>query len=489
MKGPLCAGYRRFFVHGFAPSGAKLPFSCFLPLSALFFYSRPVCSKRRSMMSKLIPGNQKHLTLKDRQYIADSLSKGLSFREISRYLCKDPTTISKEVKLHRSTNTFNIGSFNNPENFCVHRFRCQRTNVCEKLFVCDRKCRSCFKCNQVCAHFEKESCNRLRKAPFVCNGCDKPKNKCTIAIKYDYDPLFAQRKYEESLSSSRQGINRSRTEIRKINAIVQPLVLNGQSPYHILCNHPELQMSVKTMYNYIDQGVLTTRNIDLKRKVKFKPRKTDDRKKTIKNRDVFIGRTYKDFKALELSTSQFVEMDTVLSAKGSLKCLLTFCFPDTELFLAYLLQRCTEGAVRAVFDRLQKDLGNFDFLTLFNTVLTDRGSEFGDPDALEVDRDSFIRSSIYYCDPMCSGQKGALEEAHTLVRMVLPKKTIFTDLNQWQVKKIVDNINSTPREKLGGKTPYEAALLKYDYQILNKLKLKPIINKDEVNLTPHLIHN
>jgi hypothetical protein len=76
-----------------------------------------------------------------------------------------------------------------------------------------------------------------------------------------------------------------------------------------------------------------------------------------------------------------------------------------------------------------------------------------------------------------------------MLRMILPKKTVFTDLNQWQVKKIVDNINSTPRENLGGRTPYEAALLKYDYQILNKLKLKPIINKDEVNLTPHLILN
>ncbi len=438
-------------------------------------------------MSDMIPGNQKHLTLQDRQYIADSLAKDLSFRDISRYLCKDPTTISKEVKLHRSMNTFNKGSFNNPENFCVHRFRCTRTNVCEKLFLCDRKCRSCFKCNQVCAHFERESCRRLSKAPFVCNGCDKPRNRCTIAIKYDYDPIFAQRKYEETLSSSRQGISRSKTEIRKINAVVQPLILNGQSPYHILCNHPDLRMSVKTLYNYIDQGVLTTRNIDLKRKVKFKPRKSDDRKKTIKDREVFVGRTYKDFRALGLDTSRFVEMDTVISAKGSLKCLLTFCFPDTELFLAFLLQRCTEGAVRAVFDRLQKELDDYDFVTLFHTILTDRGAEFGDPLALEVDKTGFVRSSIYYCDPMCSGQKGAVEEAHTLLRMVLPKKTVFTDLDQWQVKKIVDNINSTPREKLGGMTPYEAAYWKYGYQILNKLRLRPIINKDEVILAPHLI--
>ena len=53
-------------------------------------------------MSKLIPGNQKHLTLNDRLYIETSLNDGLSFKEISKFLCKDPTTISKEVRLHRS---------------------------------------------------------------------------------------------------------------------------------------------------------------------------------------------------------------------------------------------------------------------------------------------------------------------------------------------------------------------------------------------------
>ena len=438
-------------------------------------------------MSNLIPGNQKHLTLKDREYIAEALNDGRSFRDIAKFLCKDPTTISKEVKLHRSMNTWNKGSFNNPQNFCVHRFHCRKTNVCEKLFLCNQKCRSCHKCNQVCKDFVRESCKRLDKAPFVCNGCEKSKNNCTIAVKYDYDPLFAHRKYEQKLSSSRQGINRSKQELHRADEIIKPLVAKGQSPYHILCNHPELDMSVKTLYNYIDLGVLLTRNIDLKRKVKFKKRKEDNRKKTIKDRQVFIGRSYADFKALKLPASAFAEMDTVLSASGSLKCILTFCFPDTGLFLAYLLNRCTEGAVREVFDRLEEQLGTYDFLRLFQVILTDRGSEFGDPASLETGIHGIERSCIYYCDPVCSGQKGAVEEAHTLLRMILPKKTVFSDLTQWKLNKAVDHINSVPRARLDGKTPYEAAFLKYGYELLNKLRLKPIYNKDEVTLTPRLL--
>ena len=49
-------------------------------------------------MSKYIPGNQKHLTLNDRIYIENELSKGATFKDIAAFLCKDPTTISKEVK-------------------------------------------------------------------------------------------------------------------------------------------------------------------------------------------------------------------------------------------------------------------------------------------------------------------------------------------------------------------------------------------------------
>ena len=52
-------------------------------------------------MSKYIPGNQKHLTLDDRKYIENALNKGTTFKDIARFLCKDPTTISKEVKAHR----------------------------------------------------------------------------------------------------------------------------------------------------------------------------------------------------------------------------------------------------------------------------------------------------------------------------------------------------------------------------------------------------
>ena len=200
------------------------------------------------------------------------------------------------------------------------------------------------------------------------------------------------RKYKECLSQSRAGINITRHELHQEDMVITPLIFHGQSPYQIITNHPELDISVRTLYSYLDKGILT------------------------------------------------------------------FFLTREKLFLAFIMNRCTKGAVKLVFNKLEHQLGIYDFLTLFNTILTDRGSEFGDPESLENGINGIMRSSIYYCDPMRSGQKGGIEQAHTMLRMILPKKTSFEYLTQWDLRTIVDHINSTPRESLGGRTPYDVAL-------------------------------
>ena len=433
-------------------------------------------------MSKYIPGNQKHLTIEDRIYIQNELDKGTSFKDIARFLCKDPTTISKEVKARRASDWFHKGTFLNAKNFCTKRFRCKKTNACNKILLCGVKCASCPTCNQTCPDFQNECCSKLDRAPYVCNGCSKKINHCTIAHKYTYNARFADRKYRECLKDSRSGIAMTRQELHKKDKIITPLIDQGQSPYQIVANHPELNLSVRSVYNYLDMGLLTARNVDLKRKVKFKPRKVH--KSQISDRRVFNGRTYADFQQLHLES--FVEMDTVHSAVGSSKTLLTFFFTREKLFLAFLMNRNTEGSVRLVLDRLEKRFGTFDFLTLFEYILTDRGAEFGDPDSLETGVTGIQRTNIYYCDPMRSGQKGGIEQAHTMLRMILPKRTTFEFLTQWDVNLITSHINSTPRESLNGRTPYDVALEAFGEDVLKAFQLRRI-DPDKVILTPKLI--
>ena len=162
---------------------------------------------------------------------------------------------------------------------------------------------------------------------------------------------------------------------------------------------------------------------------------------------------------------------------------MTLFFTREKLLLAFVMNRC---AVRLVFDRLEKRLGTFEFNSAFEYILTDRGSEFGDPDSLETGVDGVQRTSIYYCDPMRSGQKGGIEQAHTMLRMILPKGTSFEFLTHWDVNLIVNHINSTPREILGGRTPYDMAFETFGEEVMKAFQLRPIA-PDEVNLTPKLI--
>lgn len=432
-------------------------------------------------MSELIPGNQKHLTQQDRIFIETSLDKNMPFSEIAKYLCKDPSTISKEVKKHRLLKEHN--DFVSP-NQCAHRSSCRLTNVCHRAVSCKKECRTCAACNKHCERFEKESCKTLLRAPYVCNGCSK-RAQCRQE-RYIYKAVTAQRHYRTILSEARTGINISETDMEWLDNIVSPLILQGQTPYMILKNHPEINCSVKTIYNYIESGALSVKNIDLPRKVKYKLRKCNSSE--VNDKGIFEGRTYKDFTAVMAAhpDTNVVEMDTVVGCAGSHKVFLTLYFRCCKLMLIYLLADKTAASVKKVLDSLNKTLGTLAFCQLFPLILTDRGSEFSNPDALETDNDGVIRTQIYYCDPMASGQKGALEKNHEYIRYVLPKGSSFDMLTQWDAYKLASHINSAARASLNGTTPFKLAQLLLGQEALDAFRLREV-DADRICLTPELL--
>ena len=79
-------------------------------------------------MCKSIPGTQKHLTMDQRITIEKGLDQGRSLRSIALQLGKDPTTISKEIKKHRSFQEHN--HFNDSKNKCALVKDCKKKNIC-----------------------------------------------------------------------------------------------------------------------------------------------------------------------------------------------------------------------------------------------------------------------------------------------------------------------------------------------------------------------
>lgn len=436
-------------------------------------------------MCKAVQRNQKHLTFEERIEIERQISLGSTIKAIAASLSKDPTTISKELKRGRSPKPHN--TFNEPPNRCALFSECTRRRVCDEgSSRCRKACRNCSRCNAVCSDFVPRSyaCLKLSRAPFVCNGCVE-KGYCKLD-KFYYRANIAHKRYRTILVESREGINITKEKLEELDAIVSPLILQGQSPYLICLNHPELELSEKTLYNYIAIGALSVKNLDLAKKVKYKLRRPH--KSEIVDRSIFQQRTYADFQEFIQTNpdTRVVEMDTVLGCRGSHKVLLTLFFRSCSLMLAYLLNDKTADSVKDLFNRLERKLTPEIFRSTFPLILTDRGGEFSDPESLERGLDDSVRTSIYYCDPGASWQKPGCEKNHEYIRKILAKGSSFDDLTQRDINKMLWHINSAARESLNGQTPFTLAQLLLNEKAFKAFGLRKI-KADNVVLTPELL--
>lgn len=415
---------------------------------------------------------KKHLSLSERFDIENGLSTRKSFKEIARSLGKDCTTISREIRNHYVVkNTGGIGrQFNN----CIYRS------------TCPNRGKNCNLNN--CTEFKEQKCNLLNKPPYVCNGC-KLKNQCTLT-KHFYDAAYANNEYLSNLSEVRSGVMIYQNEIDNLNSILTPLICEQNQSIHqvIINNKNKIMFSDKTIYKYIDLGILNVRNIDLPRKVRFRNRtkattvyKID--KKCLENR------TYEDFLNYikEHPDTPIVEMDSVEGKKGG-KVLLTIHFVNCSFMLAFIREHNDAQSVIDIFNHLQDILGINKFKELFVIILTDNGSEFSNPKEIEFDiKTGELRTQIFYCHPSSPFEKGACEVNHELLRRILPKGTSFDDLTQNDINLIMSHINSYKRKKLNNVSPLTMFSTIYGKETVDKLGIQEI-EPNSVSLSKNILN-
>ncbi len=425
----------------------------------------------------------KYLTFDQRLDIEIGLKEHLSFGMIAQKLGKDRTTISKEIKRNHIIKKTGYAGWS--YNACRHRLSCNQSGICD---VCKYKaksyCKLCKLCNEECNHFEEEVCISKFKPPYVCNGCDQI-DKCTLAKPF-YSAVDAHNVFSEKLSEARSGIITNELEISRINTLITPLIRKGQSIHQIYVNHVDVLMcSEKTLYNYVDACLFDVRNIDLPRKVKYRPRYKKPEFKV--DRSCRIGRNYKDFCEFIEKNPDYgvVQMDSVIGTQGG-KVLLTIHFVNCSFMMAFLRKANTSQSVIDVFDELQRTLGRVAYSKLFPVILTDNGSEFSNPKAIELGTDEIRKSHVFYCDPSSPHQKGAIEVNHSLIRRILPKGKSFDDLTQEDILLVMNHVNSYKRKKLNDKSPYDAFSFYYGEDILGKLGYASVAAED-INLTPKLL--
>lgn len=414
-----------------------------------------------------------HLTVQERIIIEKGIENGSTKAAIALTIGKDKSTVGKEIKKHREL-----------VHKSSYKINCANMKNCSHNHVCDN-----------CADFKPFTCNRRDRSPGACSGCSKYTH-CRYD-KYRYKADFSHKKYREDLVDSRTGINMSYEECKAMADIIVPLIKAGHSPYHIVTNHPELNISEKTLYNYIENGIFREfglLDIDLRIKTKRKiTKKASNKYKKREDKKYLNGRTYDDFinYTAENKNLSVVEMDTVYNNGSTGPFMQTFKFLDYSfMFIVYQEEKTAKSMVEGV-DLLEKILGKDLFSEEVAIIKTDRGSEFCDAEGFEKEENESRRTRIFYCDPMASGQKGSLENNHKEIRYICPKENDLKDLglnSQEKANLIVSHINSQSKEHLKGKSPLEVMEFMNPalYQKFKDFGIERI-NKDNIVLKPYLL--
>ena len=389
----------------------------------------------------------KHLNLSQRIIIESNLNENISLRKIGTMLGKPHTTVSREILTRRILvrgNPFN--NFNT-------------------------------------------KCDKTDKVPFVCNGCPN-RNKCR-KNRYFYYAEDANNDYRKTLVESRQGIDFENDEFRKMDKIIKEEVDKGHSFYMIIQDHPEFNTTERTLYYYQEKGYLSTKNIDLPRKVRYKKRKRNvaKNKSDRKEQNCRAGRTYDEFIEYVHNNNidYYIEMDTVEGIKGH-SLLLTLCIVPFNFLLAYKLNEQTISEVTKQIDELKKKLGYELFHKVFPIILTDNGKEFKRPDLIEDNGNDVIKTKVFFCDPNRSDQKGTIEVTHEYIRKYIEKGIDFDNYSDEDISLMINNINNVKRKALNNQTPYELLTKKIGEENIKKLGVNYIAPKDII-LKPSLFKN
>lgn len=399
------------------------------------------------------------LSISHREFIEHAIADQMSFRTMAKELGVSLSSISREVKKHS--------------------------------FVCDELKGAVPLGRKERGDTSGPGCSLLQnKRQKFCNGCPRLRSSICKRERHLYIARIADKEAIHMRSEARKGIDLDSSFAPHVFALIQDALNQNLSPAYIANCIEGVDVSASTIYRWIDQGEGDLCNLDLQRKVKYKKRK----RKEVRETKVFHAkeRLYEVF--LEVSDEQKSarwEMDTVVGRRGlDEKVLLTLLHKPTHFQLVILLPEKTDQAVVEALAKLQGVLGKKCVSELFETVLTDNGSEFAaEATIAELFGEQSGKTRLFYCEPKGSNQKGSCEKNHVEIRKIIPKKiTHFDELTEDDTRLIMSHVNSYKRASLGWKDPIDHFLFFFGDKAQKVLDAFSIEHVEHPNLTPNLVN-
>ena len=213
----------------------------------------------------------------------------------------------------------------------------------------------------------------------------------------------------------------------------------------------EKTVCTKTLYRYVDLGLLPIKNIDLPEKLSRNTKQHEVRENR-KN----LGKSIEERPENVDLREKFGhwEIDSVLGKKNeneSAVVALTERKHRNSIWLK--VKNHSAEAVDEALDELLETFGD-KYREVFKTITSDNGSEFANLSRLE---DKGI--GIYFTHPYTSCEKGTVECHNRMLRRFIPKGKSIDDYTADEIMIFADIINAMPRKLLGYKTPEELFLM------------------------------
>lgn len=202
----------------------------------------------------------------------------------------------------------------------------------------------------------------------------------------------------------------------------------------------------KTLYNYIDLGLLEVKNVDLP----YKLRRNTKPSRTRKNKKV-LGNSISE-RPPEINTREEFghwEIDTVIGEKSSDdNVLLTIVERKTRNSIVRKIDSKTAVAVTNELGQIRDFFGD-KFDKVFKSITGDNGSEFAELANIE----ELYGTKVYFTHPYSSFEKGTNERHNGLIRRFIPKGKRISNYDVDDIGFVEEWMNTLPRKILGYSTP------------------------------------
>lgn len=369
-----------------------------------------------------------HFTFDERKIINSMITQGCKCIEIANRLGKDPTAISKEIKRNRIISKEGKNK-------------------------------------------EKFLCKKLDRFPYVCVDCKYKYTTC-ILTQMKYDVNFAEKKANYKLHNSRRGINMTYEEHKLLNELLTIGLKNKKSLYTIV-KESGLDISVPTVYRYIQEKKVDVSKMDLPYAVTYKKRKKKIKEYDYPNNKIDrSNRTFLDFLAYKKTriNEMTVQMDFLGSIRTDLKSILVLVIPEIQFPILFLIEKKDSNKVVKTFDELERKLGLDDFKNVFPSILTDRDPSFSDITGISFSPTcGEERTKLFFCDAFKSSQKANVENINKQLRKYFPKGLSIDHLTIEDIKRVNLTMINSKLYSLDAHSPKEAFITVFGKETFDKI--------------------